>query len=178
MDLLELLGDDWAPPAPPCSAGDRLDATHGCRHCGRAPRRWSEAYGAYIDGMGRITKCGHCPSCGGSGWTLLRDPWTDMPVSNWWEVPCQRCYGGYSYHAWDFGPWAVTGDVLIDYLGAQEWAQETRRGRRTSFDRFYRWAIYRGFLGVQRSGAHRLPRAVPELVAGYVACGDEVADAE
>ena len=76
------------------------------------------------------------------------------------------------------GPWAVTGDVLIDYLGAQEWAQETRRGRRTSFDRFYRWAIYRGFLGVQRSGAHRLPRAVPELVAGYVACGDEVADAE
>lgn len=101
MDLLELLGDDWAPPAPPCSAGDRLDATHGCRHCGRAPRRWSEAYGAYIDGMGRITKCGHCPSCGGSGWTLLRDPWTDMPVSNWWEVPCQWCYGGYSYHAWD-----------------------------------------------------------------------------
>ena len=44
------------------------------------------------------------------------------------------------------GPWAVTGDVLIDYLGAQEWAQETRRGRRTSFDRFYRWAIYRGFV--------------------------------
>lgn len=44
------------------------------------------------------------------------------------------------------GPWAVTSDILLDYLAAQEWANETRRGRRTTFDRFYRWALYRGFV--------------------------------
>lgn len=46
------------------------------------------------------------------------------------------------------GPWAVTSDILLDYLAAQEWAKETRRGRRTSFERFYRWGIYRGFVTV------------------------------
>lgn len=46
------------------------------------------------------------------------------------------------------GPWAVTADILLDYLGAQEWANETRRGRRTSFDRFYKWGLYRGFVTV------------------------------
>lgn len=101
MDLLEALGGEWAPPAPACSHEDRLHATHGCRSCGRAPRTWSAAYGAYLDGMGRIITCGHCPSCAGSGWTLLRDPWTDMPVSNWWAVPCRYCYGGFLHHAWD-----------------------------------------------------------------------------
>lgn len=44
------------------------------------------------------------------------------------------------------GPWAVTTDILMDYLAAQEWALETRRGRRTSIDRFYRWGLYRGFV--------------------------------
>ena len=46
------------------------------------------------------------------------------------------------------GPWAVTADVLLDYLASQSWATETRRGRRTTFDRFYRWAMYRGFVTV------------------------------
>jgi integrase len=42
------------------------------------------------------------------------------------------------------GPWAVTGDIVHDYLAAQTWAIETRRGRRTSLQRFYAWGIYRG----------------------------------
>jgi len=46
------------------------------------------------------------------------------------------------------GPWAVTTDTLMDYLAAQEWALETRRGRRTTFVRFYEWGKYRGFVSV------------------------------
>lgn len=44
------------------------------------------------------------------------------------------------------GPWRVTTDTLLDYLAAQEWATETRRGRRTTFGRFYTWGLYRGFV--------------------------------
>lgn len=44
------------------------------------------------------------------------------------------------------GPWAVTSDTLMDYLAAQEWATETRRGRRTTLVRFYAWGIYRGYV--------------------------------
>ena len=63
-DLLDLLGDEWKVIAPvSCTAEDRLSATHGCRACGRAPSTWSEAYGCYLDGMGRPTRCGYCNSC-------------------------------------------------------------------------------------------------------------------
>lgn len=46
------------------------------------------------------------------------------------------------------GPWAVTADMLLDYLAEREWATETRRGRRTSFARFYEWGKYRGHVVV------------------------------
>lgn len=46
------------------------------------------------------------------------------------------------------GPWQVTTDVLLDFLAAQEWASETRRGRRTTFGRFYAWGMFRGFMHV------------------------------
>lgn len=42
------------------------------------------------------------------------------------------------------GPWQVTADDLHDYFAAQEWALETRRGRRTTLVRFYDWGVYRG----------------------------------
>ena len=67
---------------------EKHGATHGCPECGIAPSPWNEAYGAYMDGMGRFSRCGSCASCAGSGWTLLRDPWTGEPVSSWHEVPC------------------------------------------------------------------------------------------
>lgn len=54
------------------------------------------------------------------------------------------------------GPWAVTSDVLMDYLAAQDWMPETRRGRRTSFWRFYEWGQYRGF--VQLNPADVVPK--------------------
>jgi integrase len=44
------------------------------------------------------------------------------------------------------GPWQITADILLDYLSEQEWATETRRGRRTTFDKFYQWGMYRGFV--------------------------------
>ncbi|QYF98923.1 site-specific integrase [Microbacterium sp. PAMC21962] len=46
------------------------------------------------------------------------------------------------------GPWQVTTDILLDFLAAQEWASETRRGRRTTFGRFYAWGMFRGFVHV------------------------------
>lgn len=46
------------------------------------------------------------------------------------------------------GPWQVTADILIDYLSGQEWAPETRRGRRTSLHKFYTWGQYRGLVVV------------------------------
>lgn len=45
-------------------------------------------------------------------------------------------------------PWAVTADDLTEYFAAQEWALETRRGRRTSLIRFYAWGVYRGHVPV------------------------------
>lgn len=45
-------------------------------------------------------------------------------------------------------PWRVTTDMMFDYFAAQEWANETRRARRTSMNRFYDWAMYRGFVTV------------------------------
>lgn len=46
------------------------------------------------------------------------------------------------------GPWQITADVLMDYLEARTWATETRRGRRTSFNQFYRWGLFRGLVTV------------------------------
>lgn len=105
-DLLALLGGEWAPAPPPspqplCTSEDRLDATHGCPACGRAPTVWSEAYGGYLDGMGRFTRCSYCAGCIGTGRTALRDPWTDELVA-WNGAPCISCQGtGYNHHRWD-----------------------------------------------------------------------------
>lgn len=41
------------------------------------------------------------------------------------------------------GPWALTGGDLVEYAAAQDWARETRRGRRTTFRSFYAWAVSR-----------------------------------
>lgn len=54
------------------------------------------------------------------------------------------------------GPWQVTADTLLDYFAAQDWAPETRRGRRTTMVRFYDWGIYRGF--VRLNPATDLPK--------------------
>lgn len=54
------------------------------------------------------------------------------------------------------GPWAVTADVLLDYFAAQDWMPETRRGRRTSLERFYAWGMYRGH--VVTNPASELPK--------------------
>lgn len=38
-------------------------------------------------------------------------------------------------------PSEVTGAVLVEWVGAQTWARETRRGRRTTFRSFWDWAV-------------------------------------
>jgi integrase len=77
-------------------------------------------------------------------------------------------------------PWALTGAELVTYAAAQTWAAETRRGRRSTFLSFYRWAIATG--RTDTNPALSLPRVkaamgkarpTPELVyREAVAAGD------
>lgn len=122
-DLLDLLGGEWATPSPvtldsdehepdsaagrcPHSYDERMSVTHGCPESGRAPLTWDDVAGTYLDGMGRATRCSYCPSCVGTGRTVLRDPWTDKLVADGsMAAPCALCFGtGYLRHAWDCGP--------------------------------------------------------------------------
>lgn len=41
-------------------------------------------------------------------------------------------------------PWDIDEDVLVSYAGAQDWAKETRRSRRTTFLAFWRWGVATG----------------------------------
>lgn len=53
-------------------------------------------------------------------------------------------------------PWSLTGDELLAYVGAQSWAQETRRGRYSAFREFWRWA--KVTKRCKRNPAKHLPR--------------------
>lgn len=53
-------------------------------------------------------------------------------------------------------PWRVTGDVLEEFCGRHEWGQETRRGRRASFQSFYGWALAKRL--VTTNPADQLPK--------------------
>jgi len=52
-------------------------------------------------------------------------------------------------------PWSVTRDDLIDWVGAQGWATESRRSRYTSIGQFYGFALERGLVDI--SPANALP---------------------
>ncbi|RLP70959.1 integrase [Mycetocola reblochoni] len=54
------------------------------------------------------------------------------------------------------GPWDITPGELIEYAAAQEWAPETRRGRRNTLLSFYRWGIALGLTDTNPAVA--LPR--------------------
>lgn len=53
-------------------------------------------------------------------------------------------------------PWHLTVEELRDLVAAREWARETRRGRRTTYARFYAWALEEGH--VTENIAERLPK--------------------
>lgn len=53
-------------------------------------------------------------------------------------------------------PFEITPAQLVLWTGRQRWALETRRGRRTTFRSFYRWAIAMGLTDVDASQV--LPR--------------------
>jgi integrase len=53
-------------------------------------------------------------------------------------------------------PWHLTVDELRDFVASKDWAKETRRGRRTTYVRFYAWALAEGF--VTENIAERLPK--------------------
>lgn len=69
------------------------------------------------------------------------------------------------------GPWEVTGPDLVDWMGGQEWANETRRSHRSAARQFYEWAHARGhveqdpalMLEPVKPGPPR-PRPTPETV--------------
>lgn len=54
------------------------------------------------------------------------------------------------------GPWSLSFEELRDYMADQEWARETRRGRRTTFTRFWLWGVDEGH--VSENVADRLPK--------------------
>lgn len=69
------------------------------------------------------------------------------------------------------GPWALTPDQVAGYMAAQDWAQETRRGRRTTFATFYAWGRATGrishdpLVSVARvAPGEPTPRPVPDRV--------------
>ncbi|SEM73113.1 tyrosine-type recombinase/integrase [Cryobacterium luteum] len=69
------------------------------------------------------------------------------------------------------GPWQVTGDLLLEWTGAQTWARETRRGRRSTFRSFYGWAHGRGLITVNPAidlprvnASEPTPRPAPDRV--------------
>lgn len=53
------------------------------------------------------------------------------------------------------GPWEVTCDALLEYVGAQRWMQETRRGRYAGFREFWRWGRRAGL--ISSNPTKRLP---------------------
>lgn len=68
-------------------------------------------------------------------------------------------------------PWQVNGDLLLAYFAAQEWAPETRRGRRATMRSFYGAAARRGRITTDPSQdlpsvkpAQPKPRPAPDEV--------------
>lgn len=59
----------------------------------------------------------------------------------------------------DSPPWQLTLDELTEYMSSQQWAPETRRGRRTTFVSFWDYALEREH--VTESIARGLPKAKP-----------------
>lgn len=57
------------------------------------------------------------------------------------------------------GPWEVTGDALVAWVGPQAWGRETRRSWRSAIRGFYRWAYGAGYVDVDPSLA--LPSVEP-----------------
>lgn len=65
----------------------------------------------------------------------------------------------------------VTGEHLVNYVGEQVWARETRRGRRSAFRAFWRWAVEQGLTEVDAAVAlprvragEPMPRPCPDSV--------------
>jgi integrase/recombinase XerC len=65
-------------------------------------------------------------------------------------------------------PFDVTGQHLVAWFGRQTWAQETRRGRRTSYQVFYDWAVREELTSTNPAsklptvkGAKPRPRPIP-----------------
>lgn len=73
----------------------------------------------------------------------------------------------------EVGPWALDHRQLVAYLGAQEWARETRRNRVSGIEGFYDWAAQRKLIARKArptKGLAKLkpsdpqPRPVPDQV--------------
>jgi len=69
------------------------------------------------------------------------------------------------------GPWTVTTDELVAWLGGQEWATETKRSYRAALRSFFGWAHTSGRMNHNPAGLlppikppRRLPRPTPETV--------------
>ncbi|MGG7466052.1 tyrosine-type recombinase/integrase [Plantibacter sp. YIM 135347] len=71
----------------------------------------------------------------------------------------------------EVGPWEVSKRDLTNYTGRQKWAPETRRGRRTTFNEFWRWGKRFGYVSknpvkalTKVKATKATPNPVPEPV--------------
>lgn len=61
------------------------------------------------------------------------------------------------------GPWSVTTDDLIGWLGSQSWARETLRSHRAMARGFYRWAHGAGLVAVDPAAGLPAVRPAPPM---------------
>lgn len=73
------------------------------------------------------------------------------------------------------GPWEVTTEQLVAWLGRQDWERETRRSWRSALQGFYRWAHRRGLAAVDPT--FDLERIKPSVPAPHPTPEDIVLDA-
>lgn len=77
-------------------------------------------------------------------WRVAIDTFIEVQAAAGSPTTTQRCRRQHLQHlAARIGlePWHVTADALTAYAAAQDWARETRRGRRATFTAFWAWAI-------------------------------------
>jgi integrase len=132
--------------------------------------------GRIVGGMSKIP----------SGWVLPLQQWgmwmraADRPAT----TRGLRSYQLRRFAADQGGdPWEVSTDDLVEWLGSQVWAAETKRAYRAALRSFYGWAHVTGRIRVNPAGLLpavkspiRMPRPTPEavLVAALLAADPRV----
>ena len=97
-----------------------------------------------------------------SGWASLIDEYSVASIGaahSRETVKLRRSHLAHLARGLGGEPWAVTLPRLLGFVGAQDWAVETRRSRRTTYRGFWAWGHAMGY--TDDNIAARLPRVKP-----------------